>query len=61
MPARRLAKLTTSLEQRLGDEAKRLREHARLLAHRAIRKARRTEVAAQMSDWLSSPGLLSPK
>jgi hypothetical protein len=66
MMLRRRVKQTTSLEQRLADEAKRLREQARLLPHGAIRetvilKARQTEVAAHMSEWLSSPGLQSAK
>jgi hypothetical protein len=66
MTLRKRVKQTISLEQRLADEAKRFREQARLLPDGAIRetvirKARQTEVAAHMSDWLSPPGLQSPK
>ena len=66
MTARRHVKQTTSLAQRLTDEAKRLREQAKLLPHGAIRdivirKARRAEAAAHMNDWLSSRSLQSPK
>jgi hypothetical protein len=66
MTLRRRVKQTISLKQRLADEAKRLREQARFLPHGAIRetvmlKARQTEAAVHMSDWLSSPGLQPPK
>ncbi|MET4199986.1 hypothetical protein [Bradyrhizobium sp. LA6.12] len=59
---RRRFKQTVPLEDRLADEAKRLREKARSLPpgierERAIRKARQVETGAQMSEWLRSPGL----
>jgi hypothetical protein len=55
-----------SLEQRLSDEAKHLREQAELLPHGAfreqvLRKARQAENGSQMAEWLLSPGLKPPK
>ena len=66
MTTRRRVKQITSLEQRLADQAKRLREKAKLLPHGAtrdtlIRKARETEAAVHMSDWLHAPSLQLPK
>lgn len=63
---RRRFKQTISLEERLADEAKRLREKAQSLPpglerERAIRKARQAETGAHMSEWLRSPGLTSPE
>jgi hypothetical protein len=56
---------TVSLEDRLAEEAKRLREVAQLLPHgdvreAALRKARRAEITARLSEWLQSPGLKAP-
>jgi hypothetical protein len=61
---RRFAQIL-SLEERLAEEAKRLREEAKLLpqgAEResAIRRARQAETGSHMSEWLRSPGLQSP-
>ena len=55
-----------SLEERLAEDAKRLREEARLLPPGAmrdatIRKARQAKTGAHMSEWLRSPGLQPPK
>jgi hypothetical protein len=63
---RRRFKQTETLEQRLASEARRLRDEARLLPpsparSEALRKARQAETAANLSDWLRSPGLRSPK
>ena len=63
---RRRFKQDQSLEERLADEARRLREQARLLPPGAmreavLRRARQVETAAHMSEWLSSPGLQQPK
>ena len=63
---RRRFKQTQSLEARLSEEAKRLREQAKLLPHGAerdelIRKARQAETAARMNGWLTSPELQPPK
>lgn len=62
---RRRFKQTTSLDQRLEEQAKRLRQEARGLApgverDRLIRRARQAEVAAHMNEWLSSRGLQPP-
>ncbi len=59
-------KQTLSLEERLADEAKRLREEAKLLPPGAVReevlrKARQIEAASHMNEWLSAPAPLSPK
>lgn len=63
---RRRFKQTQSLELRLAEEAKRLREEAKLLSPGAareelLRRARQAETGAHMSDWLGSPGLQPPK
>jgi len=65
MQQRRSYKLTETLEQRLADEAQRLRRKAESLQPGAvrdemIRKARQAEVGSHMSEWLRSPGLRSP-
>ena len=53
---------TRSLEERLAEEAKRLRAEAKLLPLGArreelIRRARQAETGSHISEWLSSPGL----
>ena len=63
---RRRFKQTQSLEERLSEEAKRLREEAKSLPPGAvreemIRKARQAETASRMNEWLTSPGLQPPK
>jgi hypothetical protein len=55
-----------SLEERLAEEAKRLREKARYLPpglerEIILRKARQAETGAHVSEWLRSPGLQTPK
>jgi hypothetical protein len=62
---RRRFKQTELLEERLGKEAIRLREQAKLLSpgierERLLRLARQADVGANMSEWLRSPGLQSP-
>jgi hypothetical protein len=62
---RRRFKQTESLEARLAEEAKRLREEAKALPPGAVReallrKARQAETGAHMSEWLRSPGLQPP-
>jgi hypothetical protein len=64
MQSRRF-KQTISLEQRLAEEAKRLREEAKKLPpgparDDLLRKARQTEIGAHMSEWITSPGLQPP-
>ena len=59
---RRRIKHTASLEERLGQEALRLREQAKSLpagieSDRLTSRARQTEVASYMNEWLASPGL----
>jgi len=54
------------LDQRLEQQAKRLRDEARgtppgIARDMLIRRARQAETAARMNDWLSSPELASPK
>ena len=63
---RRRFKQTTPLDQRLEEEAKRLRDEARgtppgIERDRLIRRARRVETALHMNEWLTSRGLQPPK
>jgi hypothetical protein len=63
---RRRFKQTKSLEERLSEEAKRLRAEAKLLPPGAvreglIRRARQAETGSHMSEWLTSPRLQPPK
>ena len=56
---------TKSLATRLAEEAKRLREEARLLPPGAvrdqlIRKARQAETGSHVTEWVTSPGLRPP-
>lgn len=62
---RRRFKETPSLEERLDQEAMRLREQAKLLPpgwlrEQAFRKARQMNIAAHINEWLTSPGLRAP-
>jgi hypothetical protein len=55
-----------SFPDRLNQEAQRLREEAKKLPQGIeremfLREARRTEAAAHMDEWLSSPGLQAPR
>jgi hypothetical protein len=61
----RLPEQTHTLEHRLCQEAKRLREVAKLLQPGAVRdatlcRARQAETGSHTSEWLRSPGLQSP-
>jgi hypothetical protein len=63
---RRHFKQTVSLDQRLSDEAQRLRKEAQgtppgYQREQLIRRARQAETASHMSEWLSSRGLQVPK
>lgn len=65
MKRRRRVKQIHSLEERLAEEAKELRERAKQLPPGAerdalLRRARYEEAAAHMTEWLTSPGLRSP-
>jgi hypothetical protein len=62
----RRLKQTQSLEARLAEAAKRLREQAKKLPPGPehadlLREAREDELVAQMAGWISSPGLQPPK
>jgi hypothetical protein len=66
MNIRRRFKQTKSLKEQLLEEAQNLRGEAKLLPYgplrdAALKKARQTEAAAHMDDWLNSPGLRPPK
>ena len=66
MAERRRSKYTTSFEEQLATEAQRLKEHAKQLPpgkerEMLLRKARQTDVAAHINEWLTSPGLQPPK
>ena len=66
MQQRRRFRPNRSLEERLAEEAKRLRAEAKLLPPGArreelIRSARQAETGSRISEWLSSPGLQPPK
>ena len=66
MQKRRHFKQIQPLEERLADEAKRLREQAELLPPGAVRdavlrKARQAETRSYVSEWLRSPGLQAPR
>jgi hypothetical protein len=63
---RRRFEQTQSLEARLAEEAKHLREEAKLLPPSAkrdemIRKARQAEIGSHLTEWLTSPGLRPPE
>jgi hypothetical protein len=63
---RRRFKQTVSLKVRLIEEAKRLREEAKLLPPGAmrealLRRAREAETGSHMTEWLRSPGLRPPE
>src|SRR6266498_3108327 len=63
---RRRVKQTSPLDQRLADQAQRLREEAKgtppgVDRERLLRRARQAEAAAHMEQWLTSPGVHAPK
>jgi hypothetical protein len=62
---RHRSKHATTLEERLAEDTKRLREKIKLLApgpalDAALEKIRRNEVASHLSEWLNSSGLRPP-
>jgi hypothetical protein len=66
MKRRRRMKHLLTLEERLAEAAKRLRDQAKTLPPSAERddllsRARQTEIASHMNEWLTSPGLQPPK
>ena len=61
MQKQRRSAHTRTLEQRLAEEAKRLREQANLLPHGALRevalrRARQAETGSHISEWLAFAG-----
>ena len=65
MPRRRRSNPIPSLETRLAEEAKRLREEAKFLPPGAvrdqlIRRARQAETGSHVTEWVTSPGLRPP-
>jgi hypothetical protein len=65
MQMRRRFKQTVSLEERLSQEARELREVANSLAagparDDVMRKTQRNEAAAYLTAWRTSPGLKPP-
>jgi hypothetical protein len=66
MQQRRRFEQIDPLDKRLSEDAQRLRKEARgtppgVERDRLIRRARFLETASHMSQWLSSPGLQSPR
>jgi hypothetical protein len=65
MLKRRHSHQIQTLEERLADEAKQLREEAKTLPpgskrEALLRKARQDETASHLTEWLTSPGLRPP-
>nr|WP_300166471.1 hypothetical protein [Bradyrhizobium sp.] len=65
-PRPRFPQNPRSLYRRLNEEAQRLRKEAMgtqpgVRRDRLIRRARRAEIASRTTEWLSSPGLETPK
>ena len=63
---RRNFKQIDPLDQRLSQEAERLRQVAQdtppgIMRDKLIRQARQAETASHMQEWLSSPGLQAPR
>jgi hypothetical protein len=64
---RKRMKHKTTFEERLAEEARRFKEAADAQPHGSkarellLSRARQAETASHMSEWLSSPGLASPK
>ncbi|WP_084302859.1 hypothetical protein [Bradyrhizobium sp. WSM2254] len=66
MQRRRRFKQVQSLEERLAEIAKRLREEAKSLPpgmerQEKLRKAWQAETGSHVSEWLRSPGLPLPE
>ena len=64
---RKRIKHQTTFEQRLAEEYRKFREAAEqeplgsMARELLLRRARQAEAALRMNEWLSSPGLASPK
>ena len=66
MPKRRRVKHTATFEERLAEEAERVRKAAErakpgMERELLLKRARQAETASQVSNWLKSPGLQPPK
>jgi hypothetical protein len=66
MQQRRNFKQNAPLDQRLEDQAKRLRKDAKGIPpgverEKLLRLARQAQTAAHIQEWLSSPGLQAPR
>jgi hypothetical protein len=66
MQKRRRFKQIAALDRRLDEQAELLRKEARgtpagVERDNLIRRARQAETAAQIEQWLRSPGLQQPK
>jgi hypothetical protein len=66
MGDRRRVKQTRSLEERMAEQAAKLKERASQLPAGTerdglLKRARIAETGAHLSDWLTSPGLQPPK
>lgn len=66
MSERRRVKQTRSLEERMAEQAERLKDQASQLPagaerERLLRRARTAETGAHLTDWLRSPGLQPPE
>jgi hypothetical protein len=62
---RRRFKQTSSLEERLAEEAKQLREQAMMFPPGPVRdaverRARQADAAVRVNEWLMSPGQQPP-
>jgi len=65
MQLRRRTRQTTTLEERLSAEARRLRERAKSFSpgierERAIKMARQAETGVHINEWLRPPVLRAP-
>jgi hypothetical protein len=65
MQPRSRFKQSTSLYQRLNEEAQRRRKEAKnaqpgIEREQHLRKARQAETASHINEWLSSPGTRAP-
>ena len=59
-------KQTVSLEERIADQVRRLRDEAEQLPpgpvrDQALRRVRQAETGLHTNEWLTSPGLQPPK
>lgn len=66
MPPVKSNRSRLTLQDRLVLEAGRLKDEARAFPHgplrdEMIRKARQTEIAAHLDEWITSPGLKTPR